>query len=41
MEYYRETETKAKVLAYEYSEITSFGVPVHDVQMEENMEGNV
>lgn len=41
MEYYPETETEAMVLAYKYGEITSFGVPVHNIQMEENMEGNM
>jgi hypothetical protein len=44
MEYYPETEAEAIELAYEYGEITTltdFDVPVHDIQMEENMEENL
>ncbi|KAG0782662.1 hypothetical protein G6F16_006659 [Rhizopus arrhizus] len=44
MEYYPETETEAMELAYEYGEITTptdFDVPVHDIQMEGNMEENL
>lgn len=44
MEYQPETDTEAMELAYEYCEITTltdFDVPVHDIQMEENMEENL
>ncbi|RCH94312.1 hypothetical protein CU097_010970 [Rhizopus azygosporus] len=44
MEYYPETDTEAMELAYEYGEITTltdFDVPIHDIQMEENMEKNL